>query len=160
MISVFAIIVLIIAVYSFLKATDQPEDNFEEAYTYFLGAIIFGIVFIILLCNVVLLTIKVETRGHIIDDKIAMLEEDNHTIEESLEETIEIYLEEEGDCDEKTITSVDNINDVIYFLPKLESNVLAQKQIQAYVDNKNKIKELKEERIDLSKEKWLLYFGR
>lgn len=160
MISVFAIIVLIIAVYSFLKATDQPEDNFEEAYTYFLGAIIFGIVFIILLCNVVLLTIKVETRGHIIDDKIAMLEEDNHTIEENLEETIEIYLEEEGDCDEKTITSVDNINDVIYFLPKLESNVLAQKQIQAYVDNKNKIKELKEERIDLSKEKWLLYFGR
>ena len=160
MISVFAIIVLIIAVYSFLKATDQPEDNFEEAYTYFLGAIIFGIVFIILLCNVVLLTIKVETRGHIIDDKIVMLEEDNHTIEESLEKTIEIYLEEEGDCDEKTITSVDNINDVIYFLPKLESNVLAQKQIQAYVDNKNKIKELKEERIDLSKEKWLLYFGR
>lgn len=160
MISGFAIIVLIIAVYSILKATDQPEDNFEEAYTYFLGAIIFGIVFIILLCNVVLLTIKVETRGHIIDDKIAMLEEDNHTIEENLEETIEIYLEEEGDCDEKTITSVDNINDVIYFLPKLESNVLAQKQIQAYVDNKNKIKELKEERIDLSKEKWLLYFGR
>ena len=53
----------------------------------------------------------------------------------------------------------DAINLVSLF-PELKSDSLVQKQIEVYLANNAKIKELKEDEIDLSKAKWKLYFGR
>ena len=37
---------------------------------------------------------------------------------------------------------------------------LVQKQIEVYTTNNQKIKEFKEQKIDIVKDKWWLYFGK
>lgn len=44
--------------------------------------------------------------------------------------------------------------------PELKADALVQEEIDIYIENNQKIKELKEEKIDLSTMKWLLYFGK
>ena len=87
-----------------------------------------------------------------------MYEEENASIEESIDVTVRSYMDFEastyGELKDK-----DAINLVSLF-PELKSDTLVQKQIEVYVANNDKIKQLKEEKIDLSKSKWKLYFGR
>ena len=59
----------------------------------------------------------------------------------------------------KEFKDKDGIN-LVSLIPTLKSDTLVQKQIEVYVANNDKIKELKEEKIDLSKSKWKLYFGK
>ena len=49
---------------------------------------------------------------------------------------------------------------LVSLVPELKADTLVQKQIEVYLSNNAKIKELKEEQINLSKAKWKLYFGR
>ena len=44
-------------------------------------------------------------------------------------------------------------------IPELKSNELTNKQMDVYINNNAKIKELKERKIDTKTIKWLLYFG-
>ena len=44
--------------------------------------------------------------------------------------------------------------------PELKSNEMVNKQIDIYQENNNKIKDLKEERINNEIAKWWLYFGK
>ena len=87
-----------------------------------------------------------------------MYEEENASIEESIDVTVRNYMDFEastyGELKDK-----DAINLVSLF-PELKSDSLVQKQIEVYLANNAKIKELKEDEIDLSKAKWNLYFGR
>lgn len=112
---------------------------------------------IILFIWVIILIDKIGT-GHIIDNKIAMYEEENASIEERIDLTVKNYMYFEAstygelkDQDAITLVSV---------FPELKSDTLVQKQLKIYVANNNKIKQLKEEKIDLSKSKLELYFGR
>ena len=43
--------------------------------------------------------------------------------------------------------------------PELNSNELVKTEVNLYVENNTKIKELKEKQIDLTIKKWWLYFG-
>jgi hypothetical protein len=47
----------------------------------------------------------------------------------------------------------------IVYVPKLKSNELVVKEIDVYVKNNNKIKSLKEDKINYNADKWWLYFG-
>ena len=82
----------------------------------------------------------------------------NASIEESINVTVKSYMDFEastyGELKDK-----DAINLVSLF-PELKSDTLVQKQIEVYIANNDKIKELKEEKIELTKSKWLLYFGK
>ena len=49
---------------------------------------------------------------------------------------------------------------LITLFPELKSDALVQQQLEIYVDNNAKIKSLKEEKIDIAKKKWVLYFGK
>jgi hypothetical protein len=44
--------------------------------------------------------------------------------------------------------------------PDLKSNEMVNTQIQIYQENNNKIKELKEQKLDYQVSKWWLYFGK
>ena len=43
--------------------------------------------------------------------------------------------------------------------PELKSDKLVEEQISVYEENNKKIRELKEDKIDLKVKKWWLYFG-
>ena len=160
MVSLFFIIFLAVTIFFVEKGIKEyKSDNGDEdvCFGYFAAAVIAGIVSIIFLIGVFVLINRVGT-GYTIDNKIAMYEEENASIEESIDVTVRSYMDFEastyGELKDK-----DAINLVSLF-PELKSDTLVQKQIEVYVANNDKSKQLKEEKIDLSKSKWKLYFGR
>ena len=95
--------------------------------------------------------------GRTLDDKIAMYEQENASIEQSVDVLVKDYYRHESD----TYSSLTPENAVLFAsaYPELQSNELATKQLEIYVDNNNKIKELKEDQINLSRNRFWLYFG-
>ena len=118
-----------------------------------LGGLIGFIALIGIFVNIGLLV-----RGRTLDDKIAMYEQENAAIEQSVDVLVKDYYKHEFD----TYSSLKPENAVLFAsaYPELQSNELATKQLEIYVDNNNKIKELKEDQINLSKNRFWLYFGR
>ena len=106
----------------------------------------------------IIINIGILINGRTLDDKIAMYEQENAAIEQSVDVLVKDYYRHESD----TYSSLTPENAVLFAsaYPELQSNELATKQLEIYVDNNNKIKELKEDQINLSKNRFLLYFGR
>lgn len=144
MVSLFFIIALTVTIFFVNKykkkghkycCGDGNEDgNMKELYAWI--AIIAGVASIFLLVWVAALIITVG-NGYTIDNKIAMYEKENASIEKNIDVTIRDYMDSE-----------------------LKSDTLVQKQIEVYVTNNDKIRQLKEKKIDLANAKWKLYFGR
>lgn len=90
--------------------------------------------------------------------KLELTQKENASIEESIDMTVKSHMNYEastyGELKDK-----DAMN-LVSIIPELKSDELVQKQIEVYVNNRDKIKELKEKKIELSEKKWLLYFGK
>ena len=100
-------------------------------------------------------------NGYVIDAKIAMYEEENSRIEESIDTLVSNYLEYE----QRTFAEFkpDGQKDVVILMslfPELKADTLVQAQMGVYIENNQHIKELREEKINLLKLRWLLYFGK
>ena len=106
----------------------------------------------------IIINIGILINGRTLDDKIAMYEQENAEIEQSVDVFVKDYYRHESD----TYSSLTPENAVLFAsaYPELQSNELATKQLEIYVDNNNKIKELKNDQINLSKNRFWLYFGR
>lgn len=117
-----------------------------------------GIGCICLIIAICYLAPKVATES-VIDSKIIMYQEENTNIEQDIDKIVKAYLEHEHDTFADLKTEENSITLVTLF-PELKSDTLVQQQLEIYVANNAKIKSLKEEKIDLAKIRWLLYFGR
>ena len=106
----------------------------------------------------IIINIGILINGRTFDDKIAMYEQENAAIEQNVDVLVKDYYKHESD----TYSSLKPENAVLFAsaYPELQSNELATKQLEIYVDNNNKIKELKEDQINLSRNRFWLYFGR
>lgn len=91
----------------------------------------------------------------VIDDKITMHEEENKSIEAQITEIANNYQGYEKEI----ISNVADMETMLIKIPELKSSELVKKQMEVYIANNDKIKELKEEKIDTRIYKWLLYFG-
>jgi hypothetical protein len=94
----------------------------------------------------------------VIDERIAMYQEENKNIEEQISLAIKNYQDHEADVfgdlkPESVITLITNY-------PELKSDRLVQGQLDVYVENNKKIKELREEKINGSVIRWWGYFGK
>lgn len=88
--------------------------------------------------------------GSIIDKKIAMYEEENVKIENSIDIIVKEYQEYE-------VGMYDTMTAAMLF-PELSSNTLVQKQIEIYVNNNQQIKALKADKLNHDLYGWWLYF--
>ena len=140
---VIAVVLIVLAVLN--------EDLAEGFVT--LGGLIGFIALIGIFVNIGLLV-----RGRTLDDKIAMYEQENAAIEQSVDVLVKDYYKHESD----TYSSLTPENAVLFAsaYPELQSNELATKQLEIYVENNNNIKELKKDQINLSRNRFWLYFGR
>ena len=93
-----------------------------------------------------------------IDEKIAMYYEENAKIEAQVDDIVERYMEYESETFE--ISPDDSSLVIASLYPELKSNTLVESQIEVYVENNEKIKELKEGQIGASARRWWLYFGK
>ena len=109
------------------------------------------------ICVTVWLAGEVSLAG-LIDQKIEMYEDQNAQIEERVAVSVEKYMQyEDGIFTE--VKPKDSITFVTLY-PELKSDKLIEKQIGVDVSNNQMISELKEQRINASKYKWWLYFGK
>ena len=124
-----------------------------------LGIVVFGcgvlggiisIAFAITLCISV-------SEASVIDQKIAMYEEENAKIETQIADMVEKYQKYEMDifADVKP----ENSMTMVSLYPELKSDVLVQAQINAHVANNENIKALKSGKLDSAIYRWWLYFG-
>ena len=128
------------------------DNDIGEVFSVFGGMISF-----VALIGIII-NIGILINGRTLDDKIAMYEQENAEIEQSVNVFVKDYYRHESD----TYSSLTPENAVLFAsaYPELQSNELATKQLEIYVENNNKIKELKEDQINLSRNRFWLYFGR
>ena len=93
-----------------------------------------------------------------IDRKIEMYQEENARIEQQLEVTVSNYMKYEAETF-KDLKDTDAVA-LVSLYPELQADKLVQSQIDVYISNNAKIKELREKEIYISKAKFYLYFGR
>lgn len=104
------------------------------------------------------------SRLKISDKKIAMYEQENNNIQNQISEIIENYKKYEQSTYSESLKSID-VHDIDIIVltqlyPNLKSNEMISKQIDIYQENNNKIKTIKEEKLDNEVAKWWLYFGK
>lgn len=116
-----------------------------------------GVILVISSIACIFCIVTYTVDGIMAKPKIEMYQEENEKIEEDINVLVKEYMEYEKDTYKKFKT--ESVTTLIALFPDLKSDELVNKQINIYVENNNKIKELKEKEIDMSIGKWLLYFG-
>jgi hypothetical protein len=140
------ILLIIISIIGFIIAYVIDED--------FAG--FFSVCFCVLLVIGMFLGISV-SNGKTIDEKIVMYQEENNKIEKQIDTLVSNYMNYESDTYEK-IKSESSIT-LVSMYPELKSDKLVEEQISVYEENNKKIREFKEDKINLKVKKWWLYFG-
>ena len=128
--------------------------DFEFAGPFFtiLGAFAFIVVFIVTIC----LCASVSNLK-VIDAKIVMYQEENTKIETQIAETVKQYQQYETDI--FASVAPDSAITLVALYPELKADTLVQSQIEVYIANNEKIKQLKEKKISGTVDRWWLYFG-
>ena len=93
----------------------------------------------------------------IIDDKIALYQEENTKIEEQVNIVVEKYQTYEKNTFENC--KIEDPTMVFAMYPELKSDDLITKQIDLYIENNKQIKKLKSEKLNYHLMAWWLYFG-
>lgn len=133
------------------------DENCSSAEIFgFIGVLTGCIVLVSSIATIVL--ICTVSNSVTIEQKIALYEEENAVIESQIATVVESYMDYEKttfkDCSaESMITLVD-------LYPELKADTLVSKQIEVYLKNNDKIKDLKESLINRPVYRWWLYFGK
>ena len=107
---------------------------------------------------IMIISIFCVVNGRVIDSKIAMYQEENKNIETQMDILVEKYM----DYESETFSELKSESSIalVSLYPELKADELVKSQVEVYTSNNKKIKELKENKINLSVWKWWLYFGK
>lgn len=153
-----SVIAFVIFILRFIKTPESSSYSFGIRNLYSLLAWFFGILVILSVILIVILLPSMVSENAL-NQKITMYQEENAIIEQDIDRIVDAYLEHEKGTFSDLKTEETSITLVTLF-PELKSDTLVQQQLEIYVSNNAKIKELKEKKINLSTKKWFLYFGR
>ena len=138
-----------ICVYTF---TQWGDDN---PFSYIM--IILGVMGLIAVVSAGVTGVYEISQEDVIDSKIEMYIEENTNIEQSVTESVEQYLEHEFAIFDSL--QGEDIQTLLVVYPQINSNELVKKQIEIFTNNNAKIKELKEQKLNIDIWRFWLYFG-
>lgn len=153
-----AVIAMVTCIIISSKTGPNGYCEFSVHGLFFVLAWAFGVIAFAMIVTICCIAPKIATASTI-DDKIGMYQEENATIEQDIDRIVEEYLKHEHDTFADLKTEESSITLVTLF-PELKSDTLVQQQLEIYVANNEKIRSLREEKVDIAKLKWLLYFGK
>lgn len=93
-----------------------------------------------------------------LDSKIEMFQTENAVIESQIAECVEQYQKYETEI--FTEVKGESAITLVTLYPELKADQLISKQIEVYVANNEKIRDLKEQKINGDIYRWWLYFGK
>lgn len=105
----------------------------------------------------VILGYDVATKPQILEQKIAMYQEENQIIEAKIDALVEDYMKFEKETYGQFKS--ESLIELVSLFPELKADSLVSEQITVYLANEQQIKSLRQELIEIQGEKWLLYFG-
>lgn len=145
------IVLIILIILAIIIAVTYDDECF--GYIAAVGAVGMGMISVI----IIIASIIFYTEGLMAEEKIKMYQEENTKIEADINLLVKEYM----DYEQTTFTEVkgESATMLVSLFPELKSDELVKQQIKIYTSNNNKIKELKEDVIDMKIGKWLLYFG-
>ena len=160
LILILGLVVIAMVTSIIISAKTEPNGYYDFSVhgLFFWLAWIFAVVALGMVITICCIAPKIATASTI-DDKIEMYQEENAAIEQDIDRIVGEYLKHEQDTFEDLKTEESSITLVTLF-PELKSDTLVQQQLEIYVANNAKIKRLREEKIDITKLRWLLYFGK
>lgn len=160
LILILGVVLVFFITFLILRVKYPNEGNYDFCVHDFFNvmSVIFGLSVVGLIVAICCLSTTVATESTI-DNKIEMYQEENANIEGDIDKIVKEYLEHEHNTFYDLKTEESSITLVTLF-PELKSDNLVQQQIEIYVENNTKIKRLREEKIDITKIKWILYFGK
>lgn len=158
LILVLAVVAMTVCIVVSSKTEPSGYMDFSVHSLFFVLAWLFSIVAFAMVIKICCIAPTVATASTI-DSRIAMYQEENETIEQDIDRVAQEYLNHEYDTLTDLKTEESSITLVTLF-PELKADTLVQQQLEIYVANNAKIRSLKEEKIDLARLKWLLYFGK
>lgn len=97
------------------------------------------------------------TQLNIIDEQIAMYQEENAKIEQQIDMAVKQYQDYESGVFAET--SSESSITLVSLYPELKSDELVKKQLEVYMNNNEQIKHLKTKEINGKVYRWWLYFG-
>ena len=155
MLIIFSLIGIVLIVIGVIVGviSDYQEDNPLTYIGYIAGCVIFTISIGILLFGIFDLTTVNATQR-----KIDMYQEENAKIENSVTAIVENYLGYEKGIFEDL--SNQSIEILVTIYPEIKANELVKTQLTIFTENNAKIKELKEELLDIDVWRWWVYFGK
>ena len=123
-------------------------------------SIIPGVFVIAVFVDIIALVISAVAvvNARTVDAKIAMYEEENQQIEEQIDDLVKQYMEYEAGVFANT-TKESSIT-LVSLYPELKADELVSTQLSIYVENNEKIKGLKMDKLNVSSHRWWLYFGK
>lgn len=154
--TILGILILSAGIFTYTKFGRNLWHKDREWVYYLLniaGAVILVVSFIAAMCMGSEFSQRI-----IIDEKIALYENENRAIEENVNAIVSQYQSYESDMFKNF--KPDSMVFAIGMYPELKSNELVSKQIELYVENNKTIKELKQKQLDYKVTAWWLYFGR
>ncbi len=141
------LVILIAGIVASYFMNDREETLFSFVCSIFVGVVCFA-----MLCAGGELT-----KQSVIEQKIAMYEEENQIIESRIDAIVEEYMEYEGNT-YKAFKSEDAVSKISMF-PELKSDSLVEMQINTYLNNQKELVTLKRDKINIGACRWWLYFG-
>lgn len=140
----------------FLEKKNEENDTDACCAPVVASGVVGGIGLVGSLVAIVILSVTVSQLGTI-DDRIEMYQSENTKIENRIAECVQEYQKHEIEIVSEV--SPDNAITMVALYPELKSDELVKKQIEVYIENNEKIKELKEDKIYGDVYRWWLYFG-
>lgn len=119
--------------------------------------IVLIIVIVVLIIVDAVLGYDVAVKPQILEQKIAMYQEENQIIEAKIDALVEDYMKFEKETYGQFKS--ESLIELVSLFPELKADSLVSEQITVYLANEQQIKSLRQELIEIQGEKWLLYFG-
>lgn len=152
------IILILVVLISISVFCHHISVEYTDGWQLWISAIgfIVSLVFVFSLSLITVFVIFDYISYRTVDEKIAMYQEENKTIEQDIKYIVEQSRSHESDTYRDIL---DNPMALAIAFPELKSNDLASKQIDLYVKNNDKIKSLKLKKIERENYKFWLFFG-
>lgn len=159
LILILGIALVALVVFGVLTGKYPSYSNKYGAHSFCLVmSCVFGVIVLGSIISICCLLPTVATESTI-DSKIEMYQEENTNIEQDINKIIKEYLVRKYDTS-TDLKKEENLINLVTVFPELKSDTLVQQKLEIYSNNNGKIKSLKEKKIDMSKIKWILYFGK
>lgn len=155
---IISTVIMVVGIVLMSISPKSRNGDWTNRDTYLATAIISGLIAGGLFIAMCFCIVDIATE-FTIDKKIAMYEEENMAIEQDVDTIVKSYMEHE----QKTFNGLKAEKSSIVLItmfPELKSDELVQQQLDIYIANNGRIRELKEEQIIIDKMRWIVYFGK